>query len=133
MPDHFQVRSGSNQGQPDCGSTSREELLRALTGCDAQEGLAVSRTRRVVHGAVLNMEEESANRRRKTGIALLATLLFLTLLAPALWSSVDAFAAGNHFGDMQTQSYLLGVMLFPGIVAAAIAGFTRLRANNRHS
>jgi hypothetical protein len=126
MPDPFNSPSASNPG-----ISSRDELVRALTGCDAQEGMAVSRTRRVVHGTVLNMEEQRTNRRKKMGVVLLASILFLTLLAPALWSSVDSFAAGAHFGDIQTQSYLLGVMLFPGIVAGAIAGFMRLRANSR--
>lgn len=111
------------------GQSSREDLVRALTGSDTQEGMAVSRTRRVVHSAVINMEEQKTNMRKKTGIALLASLLFLTLLAPALWSSVDSFASGSHFADLQTQTYLLGVMLFPGIMAAAIAGFMRQRSN----
>ena len=125
MAEYFKTRSESQ------GQSTREELVRALTGCDAREGLAVSRTRRVVHGAVIHMEEQRTNSRKKTGTVLLVALLFLTLLAPALWSSVDSFAAGSHFADMQTQTYLLGVMLFPGIVAAAIAGFTRQRANSR--
>jgi hypothetical protein len=126
MADHFKMRS-----LPDGGGSSQEELVRALTGSDAQEGLAVSRTRRNVHNTVINMEEQRSSRRKKAGLVFLVSLLFLTLLAPALWSSMDSFVAGGHFADLQTQTYLLGVMLFPGFVAAAIAGLTRQRNQNR--
>jgi hypothetical protein len=112
-------------------SSSQDDLVRALTGCDLQADLAVSRTRRNVQSTVINMGEERQTRRRNAGLVLLASLLFLTLLVPALWSSVDTFAAGSHFADMQTQSYLLGVMLFPGIIVAAIAVFTRQRNQGR--
>jgi hypothetical protein len=105
----------------------------ALVGCDARADMAVSRTRRVVHSTVINMEEQRQKRRKKVGLTLLVSLLFLTLLAPALWSSMDSFVAGGHFADLQTQTYLLGVMLFPGIVAAAIAGFTWQRRQHRQS
>jgi hypothetical protein len=126
MTDQFKIRSA-----PYGSSSSPDDLVRALTGCDAREGLAVSRTRRNVHNTVISMEEQRSSRRKKAGLVFLVSLLFLTLLAPALWSSVDSFVAGGHFADLQTQTYLLGVMLFPGFVAAAIAGFTRQRNQSR--
>jgi hypothetical protein len=113
------------------GSDHSEELVRALVGCDTRADLAVSRTRRVVQSKVIDMEEQRQNQRKKIGLTALVSLLFLTMLAPALWSSVDTFAAGAHFADLQTQTYLFGVMLFPGIVAAALAGFLRLRSQHR--
>ncbi len=128
MTDHFTMRAQSGQA-----SSTRDELMGALVGCDARADMAVSRTRRVVHSTVINMEEQRQKRRKKVGLTLLVSLLFLTLLAPALWSSMDSFVAGGHFADLQTQTYLLGVMLFPGIVAAAIAGFTWQRRQHRQS
>ena len=112
--------------------SSHDDLVQALTGSDAQADQTVSRTRRIVHSTVLNMEEQRRTRRNKSGLFLLASIVCLTLLAPALWSSVDSFLGGGHFGDPQTQAYLLSVMLFPGIVAAAIAAVVRTRNRSRN-
>ena len=111
--------------------TSHEDLVQALTGSDRQADQTVSRTRRIVHSTVLNMEDQRRTRRTNSGLFLLASVICITLLAPALWSSVDSFMGGGHFSDPQTQTYLLGVMLFPGIVAAAIAAFVRTRKRNQ--
>ena len=117
-----------SRSQPTPSSAaSRADLVQALTSSDTQSDQAVSRTRRIVHSTVLNMEDERQSRRRKSGLFLFASVVCITLLAPALWSSVDSFLGGGHFGDAQTQAYLLAVMLFPGIVAAAIAMLVRQR------
>ncbi len=111
--------------------SSRDELVHALTSSDDQSAQTVSRTRRIVHSTVLNMEDQRRSRRTKSGLFLFASVVCLTLLAPALWSSVDSFLGGGHFGDPQTQAYLLSLMLFPGIVAAAIAAIVRTRNRNQ--
>ncbi len=124
-------RNGLDRSIREDRSSSHGDLIQALTGSDLKTDLAVSRTRRNVQSTLINMEEQSASRRKKTGMGILLSILFLTLLAPALWSSVDSFAAGSHFADFQTQTYLLGVMLFPGILAAAIAVIARQRNQRR--
>jgi hypothetical protein len=52
-------------------------------------------------------------------------MVIVTLLAPAVWTSVLNFSAGAHFADLQTQIALLPMMLFPGIVAVATASYIR--------
>ncbi len=101
-----------------------QDLLSALSGKDAQGSRRVAdRTRRAVRMNVLAKREEQAGRRRTLGIAMAVCLGILMLLAPALWSSVDDFVAGEHFGDIPTQVALLLMMLFPAVIAALIAGW----------
>lgn len=103
----------------------QDALLRALTGVDRQSDLAVSRTRRRVYGANLDMDEQRKYRRRQSRFVIVFYLAFLTLLTPALWTSLESFMGGAHFADPQTQTYLLPLMLFPGIVAVATIAFKK--------
>ena len=112
-------------------TSSHDQLIQALTRSDLHIDQTVSRTRRNVQSTVIGLEERKQIRRKNSGLMLIVTLIFLTLLAPALWSSMNSFSSGAHFSDFQTQADLLGVMLFPGIVAAAIAGFTQQRNKHR--
>ena len=100
-------------------------LLRALTTVDRQADLAVNRTRRRVYGANLDMDQQKKDRRKQGRLVVVFCIAFLTLLTPALWMSVESLLAGAHFADPQTQTYLLPLMLFPGIVAAAIIAFKK--------
>lgn len=100
-------------------------LLRALTGVDKQIDLAVSRTRRRVFSANLDRDQHKKDLRKQSRMIVVFCLVFLILLTPALWTSIDSFLAGAHFADTQAQMYLLPLMLFPGIVAIAIIGFKK--------
>ena len=111
--------------QAEISSAESDSLLRALTSVDNQADVAVSRTRRRIYNAMETMEAQRNGRRKQTGLILMISLLSVALLAPAIWCSVEVFRAGGHFADLQAQSYLLAVMLFPAIVAAGIAGYLR--------
>ncbi len=100
-------------------------LLRALTGADQQTDLAVNRTRRRVYSAHLDMDQQKKDRSRQGRIVAVFCLAFVTLLTPALWTTLESFLGGAHFADPQTQTYLLPLMLFPGIVAAATIAFKK--------
>jgi hypothetical protein len=105
-------------------ATDREQLLRALAGKDAQAGVqVVERTRRAVRVAIAARHEAHARRRRNLGVALAVCLGTLMLLAPALWSSMDDLAGGEHFADIPTQLALLLMVLFPALIAALVAGW----------
>ncbi len=100
-------------------------LLNALTGVDKQTDLVVNRTRRRVFCANLDRDQQKKDRRKQSRMIAVFCLLFLILLTPALWTSIDSFLAGAHFVDTQAQMYLLPLMLFPGIVAIAIIAFKK--------
>jgi hypothetical protein len=104
-------------------------LVEALTGADRRSDLAVFRTRRRVYSTVIDMEEQRKGRSSQSRRAIVIVTVLLTLLAPAVWSSVINFSSGAHFADLQTQISLLPLMLFPGIVAVATASY--VRHNNR--
>jgi hypothetical protein len=112
-----------------------QELVAALVGRDAQGSQRVAeRTRRTVRIAAMARREEQAGKRRTLGIAMAVCLGILTLLAPALWSSVDDLVAGEHFGDIPTQVALMVMILFPAVIAALIAGWqTRGMENGQRS
>jgi hypothetical protein len=111
----------------EAGSSSREDLVRALTGRDPGSDITVARTRRRVQTAVIDREEQRVGRRRQTGLVMMISLVVLSLLAPAIWSSVETLHAGGHFADFQTQTYLLALILFPALVAAATGAYIRGR------
>ncbi len=106
-------------------SSDESTLLSALTSVDLHADQAVNRTRRRVYGANLEMNQQRKDRRRQSRLVIVFSIGFLTLLTPALWSSLESFMAGAHFADPQTQAFLLPLMLFPGIVAAATIAFKR--------
>jgi hypothetical protein len=105
-------------------TSDRQDLLRALAGKDAQASMrVVERTRHAVRMAIAARREEHARKRRNLGIALAVCLSTLMLLAPALWSSMDDLAGGEHFADIPTQLALLLMVLFPALIAALVAGW----------
>jgi hypothetical protein len=100
------------------------ELIKALTGLDANSSLAVAhRTRRSIREAGTRLRGEAQRRRRHKGFALLLVMGFLMLLTPALWSGVDEILAGEHISDLSTMFTLLALMLFSAVVAALIASW----------
>jgi hypothetical protein len=100
------------------------EMLLALSGMDANAGLAVAqRTRRAVREAALQIREDRQRRRRNKGLALLIATGFITLLTPALWSGMDEIFAGEHLSDLSPMVTLLALMLFSAVIAALIAGW----------
>ncbi|MGI8771596.1 MAG: hypothetical protein ACR2JE_09170 [Acidobacteriaceae bacterium] len=134
---------GQDSGQPpvrDPGQQDRirqdlihRDLLGALTGKDAQGSRrAAERTRRAVRMAVVARREQQVDRRHNLGVAIACCLGISILLTPALWSSVDDFIAGEHFGDIPTQVALLLMMLFPAIIAALIAGWRTQSVEDGH-
>jgi hypothetical protein len=135
--------SGRDFGYPDLDRPQQDldrqtrvhqELIAALVGRDAQGSQRVAElTRRTVRMAAMARREEQAGKRRTLGIAMAVCLGILTLLAPALWSSVDDLVAGEHFGDIPTQVALMVMILFPAVIAALIAGWqTRRGMENGH-
>lgn len=118
IPEH----AGRNEAMP---APDQDALVRALTEVDSQSDLAVNRTRRRIYGANLDMDQQRKDRRRQRRFVIVFYLAFLTLLTPALWTSLESFMGGAHFADPQTQTYLLPLMLFPGIVAVATIAFKK--------
>ena len=106
-------------------SSEQNALVTALTSADSRSDLAVSRTRRRVYGANLELNQQRQDRRRQSRLVTVFCLLFLVLLTPALWTTIESFLSGAHFADPQAQTYVLSLMLFPGIVAVAIIGFKK--------
>lgn len=106
-----------------------EALLRAVSGRDvgAQQPM-VERTRRAVRIADQSRQEHGAQGRRHMGVVLFVLGAVFLALAPALWSSIDDFLGGEHFGDIPTQVALLSTVLLLAIVAALAAGW-RTRVN----
>ncbi len=122
---HTSEQTRRESAYADTSAMGDNALLSALTGVDKQADLAVSRTRRRVYSANLDMDQQKKDRRKQSRMIAVFCLFFLILLTPALWTSIDSFLAGAHFADTQAQMYLLPLMLFPGIVAIAIIGFKR--------
>lgn len=124
----------SAYSRPEVVSAAEQDaLLHALTSADRRSDIAVARTRRRIYGAMEDMQAQRSGRRKQTGLVLMISVLFVLLLSPAIWCAVEVFRGGAHFVDMQTQTYLLALMLFPAIVAAGIAGYLRnQRRDNQH-
>jgi hypothetical protein len=119
-------KSLSAYSRPDVPSAAEQDaLLHALTSADRRSDIAVARTRRRIYGAMQDIQAQRSGRRKQTGLVLMISVLFVLLLSPAIWCAVEVFRGGGHFVDMQAQTYLLALMLFPGIVAAGIAGYLR--------
>ncbi len=113
-----------NPGTDETNLNPDADLVDALAGLNASASLAVAqRTRRAVREAASNLREDRARRRRNKGLALLAAVVFLTLLTPALWSGVDEIFAGEHISDLPTMFTLLALTLFSAVVAALVAGW----------
>jgi hypothetical protein len=111
---------------PDRTRTPKEEihqaLLRAIAGHDANAQLpVVARTRRAIRIADESRRAQDEYGRRSLGISLFAFGAFLVLLAPVLWTSVDDFIGGEHFGDLPTQVALISTLLMMSVVAALVA------------
>lgn len=128
--EHRANRPARSEALPD------SDILRALTGLDANASLVVAqRTRRMIREAAINLREERERRRRNKGIALLIAVAFLTLLTPALWSGVDELFAGEHISDLPAMFTLLALTLFSAVLAALIAswkGHQPLRIGRRN-
>jgi hypothetical protein len=98
---------------------SVEALLRAVSGRDANAQLPiVARTRRAVRVANETRREQGQRERHHIGITLFALGAILLVLAPVLWSSLDDFFGGEHFGDLPTQVALLSSFLVLAVVGA---------------
>ncbi len=110
------------------GNDSRD-LLRALSGTDADRDRAVAqRTRRVVLGSLGVIKEQRENKSRARGRALAFTILVLLLIAPLLWEATDSLIAGEHFGDPGNQWSLWAVIACPTLLGAVmVAGWWRKR------
>jgi len=119
--------AGAGSGSLPVNQAEQGALLRALIEVDRETDQAVTRTRRRIYNTVAGIEEQRKTRRKQTGVILGASVLFITLLAPALWSSVETFRDGANFSDLQAQVYLLALMLFPVLIAAATAACLRHR------
>lgn len=105
-----------------------EALLRAVAGRDANTQLPmVARTRRAIRVANDARLEQGERGRRHIGITLFVFGAFLVLLAPVLWTSLDDFIGGEHFGDLPTQVALISTLLMMSVVAALVA-IWRIRA-----
>jgi hypothetical protein len=96
-----------------------QDLLRAMTGHDANAQLpVVARTRRAIRIADENRREQSERERRTLGISLFAGGALFVLLAPVLWDSMDDLIGGEHFSDLPTQVALISTLLMVSVVAA---------------
>jgi hypothetical protein len=109
--------------------SSAEALLRAVSGRDANAQLpVVARTRRAIRIANETRREQGERERYHIGITLFALGAILLVLAPVLWSSLDDFFGGEHFGDLPTQVALLSSFLVLAVVGA-LAVVWRNRGN----
>lgn len=111
---------------PDLPRSPQEELhqalLRAVAGHDANAQLpVVARTRRAIRVANDTRRQQDEYGRRSFGISLFAFGALFVLLAPVLWTSVDDFIGGEHFGDLPTQVALISTLLMMSVVAALVA------------
>jgi hypothetical protein len=108
---------------------SAEALLRAVAGRDANSQLPiVARTRRAIRVANETRREQGQRERHHIGITLFALGAILLVLAPVLWSSLDDFLGGEHFGDLSAQLSLLSSFLVLAVVGA-LAVVWRNRGN----
>jgi hypothetical protein len=99
--------------------SSAEALLRAVSGRDANAQLpVVARTRRAIRVANETRREQGERERHHIGITLFALGAILLVLAPVLWSSLDDFFGGEHFGDLPAQVALLSSFLVLAVVGA---------------
>lgn len=108
---------------------SAEALLRAVSGRDANSQLPiVARTRRAIRIANDTRREQGRLGRHHIGITLFALGAIMLVLAPVLWSSLDDFFGGEHFGDLSAQLSLLSSFLVLAVVGA-LAVVWRNRGN----
>jgi hypothetical protein len=122
---HSLDKTGIKPASAEVSSMDEGALLRALTSVDRQTDLAVNRTRRRVYSANLDMDQQKKDRRKQGRLVAVFCVAFLTLLTPVLWTSLESLLSGAHFADPQTQTFLLPLMLFPGIVAVATIAFKK--------
>ena len=100
---------------------SAEDLVRAISGHDANAQLPlVARTRRAIRVADQARREQGKLGRRNIGVALFTLGALVILVAPLLWSSVDDFAEGEHFGDLSLQITLISTLLITSVVTALV-------------
>jgi protein-S-isoprenylcysteine O-methyltransferase Ste14 len=101
---------------------SPEALLRAFAGHDANAQLkVVSRTRRAIRVANETRREQGERGRHDIGITLFVLGAIFVVLAPAMWSSLDDFFGGEHFGDLPAQVMLISTFLMLAVVGALVA------------
>ena len=115
MPDRFPTPRGEMRRD------LSQDLLRAVTGHDANAQLpVVARTRRAIRVADETRREQSERERRTLGISLFAGGALFVLLAPVLWDSMDDLIGGEHFSDLATQVALISTLLMMSVVAALV-------------
>jgi hypothetical protein len=93
----------------------------------------VQRTRRILRAAALEIADRRRSQRRALGFALLAFLIMLVLLGPAIWNSVEDLVTGEHLADLAAQVTILLVILFPAMLAALIASWKGDRLHDRRT
>jgi protein-S-isoprenylcysteine O-methyltransferase Ste14 len=99
-----------------------EALLRAFAGRDANAQLrVVTRTRRAIRVANESRREQGERGRHDIGITLFVLGAIFVVLAPAMWSSLDDFFGGEHFGDLPAQVMLISTFLMLAVVGALVA------------
>jgi hypothetical protein len=98
---------------------TREALLRAVSGCDANAQLPlVARTRRAIRVANDTRREQGERGRHHIGITLFVFGAIFLVLAPAIWGGLDDLLGGEHFGDLPAQVTLLSTFLMLAVVGA---------------
>ena len=115
-------------GKPE-SELSSGDLLSSLSGLEGDRDRAMAhRTRRVVMTSVGVLKERDQHKIRARHNALAMTLIVLLLVAPLFWEAFDGLIAGEHLADPGSQLSLLGFILCPALLAAAlVAGWLRKR------
>ena len=107
------------------------QLISALSGLDAQADLAlVQRTRRAVMEAAHQIRAAETRGRRQAGIVIMAVLVLVLLLTPAVWTIADDLFSGEHFQDLPAMTMSLVVTLFSALFAALIVHLRSRRARD---
>jgi drug/metabolite transporter (DMT)-like permease len=111
-----------DETRTDPGMQISEELVNAIVNLNCPANLAtVQRTRRVLRDAAFALEERRLRQRRNTAFALVAFLMILIFLAPAVWNSAEDILNGEHLADLPAQAAFLLLTLTPAMLAALAA------------
>jgi ABC-type transport system involved in cytochrome bd biosynthesis fused ATPase/permease subunit len=113
------------------------DMVQTLTGMNASAEIRLAyKTRRLVHGAMLNISERKSQSKRSLALVMTAIAVVLVVFAPVIWNVVDHLVGEEHVGDISTQMALLLLFALPALLAALLLMGRTLQdvhRGNRHS